>query len=67
MATSGEKIKQLKNFTSRGAEFNCYVVIERGAHLEQLTVLVEVEEVPVDMSPKGFLFYLFFFFAIVII
>lgn len=29
----GEKIKQLKDFTSRGAEFNCYVVIEREVHM----------------------------------
>lgn len=67
MATSDcagkKKIKPLKDIhilVSKRAEFSCYVVTVGGAHGQQLNVL-QVEEVPVDTRPTGFLFNLFFF------
>lgn len=44
---------------SKGTELSWCVVTVGGAHGLQLNVL-QVEEVPVDMSPKGFLIYLYF-------
>lgn len=45
--------RQIRILVSKRAEFSCYVVTVGCAHGQQLNVL-QVDEVPVDTSPKGF-------------